>query len=244
VADGPDEKDLPGRRRALSHHVRRIDPATQLFAGIIDNHDYIGTAGSSTPVLWGSLLEVITAAAGAGTAIALYPVTKRVSQSAAIGFVTSRVVEAALILVCILSLLSVVTLRKEFAGATGADSDALAITGRALVAMRRWTFLLGPGLMAGVNALFLGYLMYRSRLVPRIIPTVGLIGAPLILASGAATIFGAWDQVSSAGAVCALPVAAWEFSLGMWLTFRGFKPTPLTSATVASAAAPVPLPVG
>jgi hypothetical protein len=220
-------------------------PQLALFADVIDNRDYIRTPGSNTQLLWGALLEVITAAACIGTALALYPVTKRVSQTAALGFVTSRVVEATLILVGVVSLLSVVTLRADFAGATGAQADALAITGHALVTLRQWTFLLGPGLIAGVNALFLGYLMYRSRLVPRIIPTVGLIGAPLILMSATATIFGAWDQVSSAGALCALPVAAWEFSLGVWLTVKGFRPTPLTLAIPApAAAAPVPLPVG
>lgn len=190
-------------------------PQLKLFKDVIDNRDYILTTGSNTPLLWGALLEVITAAAGIGTAIALYPVTKRVSQTAAIGFVTSRVVEAALIVVGVVSLLAVVTLRHDFAGATGAQRDALEVTGHALVEMRQWTFLLGPGLIAGVNALFLGYVMYRSRLVPRIIPTVGLIGAPIILMSAAATVFGAWDQISAAGALCGLPVAAWEFSLGM-----------------------------
>jgi hypothetical protein len=219
-------------------------PQLKLFKNVIDNRDYILTAGSNTPLLWGALLEVITAAAGIGTAIALYPVTKRVSQTAAIGFVTSRVVEAALILVGVVSLLTVVALRGDLAGATGAQRDALEVTGHALVEMRQWTFLLGPGLIAGVNALFLGFIMYRSRLVPRIIPTVGLIGAPIILMSAAATIFGAWDQISAAGALCGLPVAAWEFSLGMWLTFKGFKPTTLAPVTAPLAAAPEALPVG
>ncbi|MGH8861593.1 MAG: DUF4386 domain-containing protein [Jatrophihabitantaceae bacterium] len=219
-------------------------PQLKLFKDVIDNRDYIRTTGSSTSLLWGALLEVITAAAGIGTAVALYPVAKRVSQTAAIGFVTSRVVEATLMVVGVVSLLSVVTLRHDFAGATGAQANALTVTGHALVTMRQWTFLLGPGLIPGVNALFLGYVMYRSRLVPRIIPTVGLIGAPLILMSATATVFGGWAQVSAVGALCALPVAAWEFSLGVWLTFKGFKPTPLAAATVASAAAHEALPVG
>ena len=90
-------------------------------------------------------------------------------------------------------------MRTDLAGATGARAESLRVTGHALVEMRQWTFLLGPGIMAGFNALFLGYVMYRSRLVPRIIPTIGLIGAPLILASSTATIFGLWDQVSSPG---------------------------------------------
>jgi hypothetical protein len=219
-------------------------PELKLYADVVNNHDYISTPGSNTPLLWGAWLEVITAVAGIGTAIVLYPVTKRVSQTAAIGFVTSRVVEATLIGVGVVSLLAVVTLRHDFAGAAGAQKDALEVTGRALVAVRQWTFLLGPGLIAGVNALFLGSVMYRSRLVPRIIPTIGLIGAPIILMSATATIFGGWDQVSPAGALCALPIAVWEFSLGMWLTFKGFRPTTLAPAAVASAAAQEALPVG
>jgi len=91
--------------------------------------------------------------------------------------------------------------------------------------VRQWTFLLGPGLIPGIN-LFLGYVMYRARLVPRVIPTIGLVGAPLILASATATIFGAWDRVSAAGGAGALPIAVWEFSLGVYLTVKGFRPSP------------------
>ncbi len=198
-------------------------PQLKLFAKIVDDPEgYIMGRGSSTPVLWGSWLEVITAFAGIGTAVALYPVTRRVSKTAAIGFVTSRIVEAALILVGVVSLLAVTTMRTDLAGATGARAEALRVTGHALVELRQWTFLVGPGLVAGINALFLGYVMYRSRLVPRIIPAIGLLGAPLILASATGTIFGLWDQVSSTGAALALPIAAWEFSLGLWLSVKGF----------------------
>ncbi|HEY2043610.1 MAG TPA: DUF4386 domain-containing protein [Jatrophihabitans sp.] len=213
-------------------------PQLKLFAKIVDDPEgYVMGHGSNTPVLWGSWFEVITAIAGVGTAVALYPVTRRVSKTAAIGFVTSRVVEAALILVGVVSLLTVVALRGDLAGATGARAEALRVTGHALVEMRQWTFLVGPGLIAGINACFLGYAMYRSRLVPRLIPTVGLIGAPLILASATGTMFGLWDQVSTTGAALALPIAAWEFSLGVWLTFKGFKPAALTCLGAPSAPA-------
>lgn len=220
-------------------------PQLKLFANIVEHPArFISTPGSNAAVLWGACLEVVTAAAGVGTAVALYPVTRRVSRTAAIGFVTSRVVEATLILVGVLSLLSVVTLKAHFAGATGAEADSLRVTGEALVAMRQWTFLLGPGVMAGVNDLFLGYMLYRSGLVPRIIPTIGLIGAPIILISDTATIFGGWAQVSTVAAMCALPVAVFEFSVGVWLTVKGFKPTPLTSHSTASARTGDALPVG
>lgn len=205
-------------------------PQLKLFSRVInDPEGFVSGHGSETPVLWGSWLEVITALSGIGTAVALYPITRRVSKSAAIGFVSSRITEAALIIVGVVSLLTVVTMRTDLAGATGARGEALRVTGHALIELRQWTFLLGPGVMAGINGCFLAYVMYRSRLVPRIIPTVGLIGAPLILVSSTATMFGLWGQISGPGAVLGFPVAAWEFSLGLWLTFKGFKPESLTA---------------
>jgi hypothetical protein len=205
-------------------------PQLKLFAKLIDDPEgYVTGRGSNTMVLWGSWFEVITALAGIGTAVALYPVTRRVSKTAAIGFVTSRVVEAALILVGVVSVLTVVTLRGDLSGATGARAEALRVTGHALVELRQWTFLIGPGVMAGVNGLFLAYVMYRSRLVPRIIPIVGLIGAPLILASDTGTMFGFWDQVSGPAFALGLPIGAWELSLGIWLTVKGFRSAALNS---------------
>jgi hypothetical protein len=204
-------------------------PQLALFADLVaDPAGFIATPGSNTAVLWGSWLEVITAFSCVGTAVALYPVTRRVSRTAAIGFVTSRVVEATMILVGVLCVLAVVSLRSDLAAAVGAEADALGVVGQALVEVRQWSFLVGPGLIAGVNGLFLGYVMYRSRLVPRIIPTVGLVGAPLILLSSTVTMFGGWGQVSLAGSLCAAPIALWEFSLGVWLTVKGFRPTTLT----------------
>ncbi|GAA4756477.1 DUF4386 domain-containing protein [Actinomycetospora chibensis] len=204
-------------------------PQLALFADLVaDPAGFVRTPGSSTSVLWGSWLEVITALAAVGTALALYPVARRVSRTAALGFVTSRVVEATMILVGVLCVLSVVALRSDLAGAAGAQADALGVVAAALVEVRQWSFLVGPGLIPGINALFLGYVMYRSRLVPRIIPIVGLVGAPLIIMSATVTMLGGWEQVSVAGSLCALPIALWEFSLGVWLTVKGFRPTSLT----------------
>ena len=200
-------------------------PQLKLFADVIaDPAAYIGTPRGNAAVQWGAWLEVLTAASCVGTAIVLYPVTRRVSRTAAIGFVTSRVVEAGLILVGVVSMLSVVTLQHHFADATGAQEQALAVTGESLVAMRQWTFLLGPGVMAGVNDLFLGYLLYKSGLVGRVIPMIGLVGAPIILAADTVTILGGWDQVSTPGLLSALPVAVFEFSVGVYLTVKGFRP--------------------
>lgn len=204
-------------------------PALPLYDHILNDPNYVLSGGSDTGVLWGAIGEVICALAGIGTAVALFPVIRRRSETRALGFVTARVVEAAMIFVGVLSVLAIVTLHRD--GAPGADAASVVTTARSLVAVHDWTFLLGPGIIPAVNALCLATVLYRSRLVPRVIPTLGLIGAPLLLGSAAATLFGAYDQVSSWAVLAALPIATWEFSLGVWMLVKGFKPSPVTNDT-------------
>lgn len=205
-------------------------PALLLLAPVLDNPDYIISSGNDTQVLLGCLLDLINAFACIGTAVVLYPVVKRQNGSAALGFVTSRVMEAAIIVIGVVSLLSIVTLRQDLAGTAGADTASLVTTGQSLVATRNWTFLLGPDLMAGINALLLGSLMYRSHLVPRVIPTLGLIGGPLLITASIAIFFGA----SSMALIVVIPVALWEFSLGVYLVVEGFKPCAITAEMTAA----------
>lgn len=186
----------------------------------VRNPIFVLGAGPDTPVIVGGILEMIVALAGIGTAVVLFPVVKRQNESMALGFVATRVLEAATIVVCVVSLLSVVSLRRA-----GAGPDAL-VTAQALIAFHDWIFLLGQGTIPAVNGLLLGTLLYRSRLVPRVLPVLGFIGAPLLLASVAATLFGLWSQVSPMSALCALPIAVWEFSLGVFLIVKGFTHPP------------------
>ena len=206
-------------------------PALILINPVLHNSDYIVSAGADTRVIWGCLLDVLNAFAGIGTAVSLFPVVKRQNEASALGFVTSRVIEAAVIMTGVVCLLGVVTLRQHVGGATGADQAALVDIGKALVAVRNWTFLFGPGLMPAVNALLLGSLLYRSRLVPRIIPATGLVGAPLLLIATMTTLFGYTEQVSGPAALLTLPVALWEFAVGVYLVGKGFKPSALTADT-------------
>ena len=210
-------------------------PAVFLLDPVLSNPNYIVGAGADTQVIGGAFLDLVNAIAAIGTAVALFSVVRRQNEGFALGFVTARMFEAAVIVVGVVSILSVVTLRQ--AGATGADAASLVTTGRALVAIRDWTFLLGPSLIPGVNALLLGYLMYRSRLVPRVIPTLGLIGGPLLISSAVGTMFGVNDAVSVWSGVALLPIFFWELFLGLWMTFKGFKRSaPLMVEAAAQAA--------
>jgi hypothetical protein len=195
-----------------------------LWTDVLDEPDWVLGAGSDSGVPLGSLFEVLTALTGVITAVALYPIAKRSSHRNALGFVTTRVMEAVIIFIGIFAVMATYTLRTEVAGTAGADPAALKTTGQALVAIHDWTFLLGPGLMAGLNALLIGSVMYRSHLLPRWIPTLGLFGAPLLLVSTAVTLFGGWGQTSGPAMLLVLPIAVWEFSFGVCMTVKGFRP--------------------
>jgi hypothetical protein len=172
--------------------------------------------GADNSVLLGAFLELILIIANIGTAVVLFPILKRQNEILALGYVTARVVECVFIAVGILSLLSVVTLRQE---AAGADAGSLVAVGQSLVALHDWMFLLGPGFVVGIgNGLMLGYLMYKSALVPRAMAVLGLIGGPLNTASGTAVLFGVieaggWGRASrpsrSSFGSCRLASGSW-----------------------------------
>ena len=213
-------------------------PTLALYGPVKNHRDWILGSGGHTAVLVGGFLEVIVALAGIGTAVTLYPVVKRQNEGVALGFAAARVLEAGMIFTGVVSLLSLVTLRQHLGAAAGADAAGLVTTAASHVAVYNWAFLLGQSLMPAINALLLGSLMYRSRLVPRVIPVLGLVGAPLLIAAVIATLFGGIGQYSSWAALAALPVAAWELSLGVWLVAKGFKPSPITTGMTATGSAP------
>jgi Domain of unknown function (DUF4386) len=194
-----------------------------LYGPVLDKTDYIVGAGADTRVQLGALFEIILVIANIGTAVTLFPILKRQNESIALGYVASRVVESTVIAVGLISLLSVVTLRQDAAGAADAS---LVLAGQSLVAIHDWTFLLGPGFCVGIgNGLMLGYLMYRSGLVPPRMAMLGLIGGPLIFASSIAILFGAYEQTSGVAFLFSIPEILWEASLGIYLIAKGFRPS-------------------
>ena len=191
--------------------------------GSVRGPNYIVGPGPDTPVIIGAILEMIVALAGIGTAITLYSVLRKQNMGRALGFVGARILEAATIYVGIVSLLSIVTLRQD-----GAGAGAL-VTGQALAAQYYWSFLFGQSFIPAVNAVLLGSLLYESRLVPRVLPVLGFIGATLLITAWAGTISGLLGKLSPASALFAFPIALWEFSLGIYLVVKGFKPSPITA---------------
>ena len=199
-------------------------PAYFFYVPVLDDPRYIVGAGADTRVSFGAFLELLLIIANIGTAVVLFPIVRRQNEILALGYVTARIVECVFIAVGILSLLTVVTLRQE--AAAGADAASLLTAGESLVALKNWTFLLGPGFMVGVgNGLLLGYLMYTSRLVPRGMAVLGLISGPLIIATGIGVMFGVIEAGGVVQGIATIPEFFWELSLGIWPIVRGFDPS-------------------
>jgi hypothetical protein len=197
-------------------------PTLALYSSI-HNPNFIISSGPDTPVFIGAILEIIVALAGIGTAVALYPVLKKQNEMLALGLVGSRILEASTIFVDVAFLLSIVTLRQS-----GVGADAL-VTGQALITLYDRIFLIGQSFMPAINDLLLGYLFYQSRLVPRVLSLIGLFGGFLLIAGDIAVLFGLIEQHAPLTALAAVPVALFEFSLGLWLLIKGFNPSEITS---------------
>jgi len=197
------------------------------YGPVLSDPNYVNGAGADTRVFLGAFLELLLIISNIGCAVVLFPLLKRQNETLALGYVTARLVECAFIGIGLLSLLTIVTLRQ---GAAAADAGSLLVVGKSLVALHNWTFLLGPGFADGIGTgLILGWLMYRSGLVPRRMALFGVIGGPLLAVSGIAVLFGVIPRGSLLQDLATGPEIVWEAFLGLWLTFKGFSSSPITS---------------
>ena len=201
-----------------------------LYDPVLNDADYILGAGADTRVQLGALCEIFLAITNIGTAVVIWPYVRRQNETLALGYVASRVVESTVIVVGLISLLAVVTLRDDLAGA-GADAASLSVAGRSLVAVHDATFLLGPGFCVGVNGILLGYLFLTSGLVPRQIAMFGVVGGPLIFASAIAVLLGAYEQ-DGLHFVFSIPEIVFEVSITIYTLWKGFRPSHIFAADV------------
>ena len=210
-------------------YITSIPPVLFLYGPLLDDPRYIvGGGAADNGASLGALLELILIVANIGTAVVLYPVVKRVNEILALGFIAARVVESVFIAVGVVSILSLGTMRQE--AAAGADAGSLLAVGESLVALHHWTFLLGPGFVVGVgNGLILGYLMYRSGLIPRRLALLGLIAGSVLLARFVGILFGVFEPMSVVGGIMVVPEFVWELALAGWLIVKGFNPSAVAS---------------
>ena len=197
------------------------------YGPVLSDPNYITSAGADMRVFLGAFLELLLILTNIGCATVLFPLLKKQNEGLALAYVAARLVECTFILIGLLSVLAIVTLRQ---GGAGADAGSLVLIGKALHAIKDWTFLLGPGLTDGVGTgLILGYLMYRSGLVSRRMALFGVVGGPLLAASGIAVLMGVISQGSTPQGIMTVPEIVWEAFLGLWLTFKGFRPSAITT---------------
>lgn len=193
-------------------------PTLALYSSIHEPGYILGTSRDTAAII-GNILEIIVALACIGTSVVLYPVLKSQNESIALALVGARVLEAATIFIGVMFLLTVVTLRQNAAGV------AALVTSHTLVTMYDRMFLIGQSFMPAINDLLLGYLLYQSRLVPKGLSLIGIIGGPVLIAGDILVLFGVIGQHDSTAALFAIPVALFEFSLGIYLIVNGFKST-------------------
>ena len=215
-------------------------PARLLFVDGLgaswDDMRFVPGAGSATSLKLGVILEFGLIVANIATAVVIYPLVRRQSERLALGYVTARVIESAFIMIGVVSIVSVVDLSDALAGASGDEATALAAQGGSLVSVYEWAFMFGPGLVVGLgNGLILGYLMYRSGLVPRRMAMLGLVGGPLLMLSFVFILFDVYDNGSGPAFLLALPEIAWESSLGIYAAWKGFRPSQISHPRPAMA---------
>jgi hypothetical protein len=190
--------------------------ALALFQPVLDDPvGYITGDGKDNQVYLGALLEFFLIVTAVGTAVVLYPIARRQDETLAIGYVAARILESVFIAGGIIFMAAVVTLRNELSSA----SDAA----YALAALKDWTFLFGPGFFPLGNGLLLGYLMYRSGLVPRRMAWVGMIGGPLLFIVGVGVMFDWWAAGGTVHSLATIPEFIWELFLGVYCTIWGFR---------------------
>ncbi|WP_379137938.1 DUF4386 domain-containing protein [Paenibacillus sp. sgz500958] len=195
-----------------------------LYDPILNGPDYLeqGSAHGNQVIL-GAIMELILVVCAVGTSITMFPLLKKYNETLALGHVLFRFLEAVIITVGIISVLSLLTLSREFASSAAADMASFEASGTLLKAIHDWTFMLGPNFMLGINTLMYSYIFYKTRLVPRFISVLGITGSILVFLAALLEMFGVFPQLSVWGAILSLPVAANEMILAVWLILKGFN---------------------
>lgn len=193
------------------------------YEPILSEQWYMTVAnGLKTKVLLGVLNDLVLVLTAVGTAVMLFPYLRRWNEHIALGHLFFRFMEAVLIAIGVVSVLGLLQLSIHYEANTITSEGPIHEIGYTLQAFHRWTSMLGPNFMLGVNTLLYSYLLLRTGLVPRPLALFGMITAVLVFAAGLLEMFGAIEPLSAAKGLIALPVGVYEMSLAVWLIVKGF----------------------
>ncbi|KIL39022.1 hypothetical protein SD70_22620 [Gordoniibacillus kamchatkensis] len=199
-----------------------------LYDPILNGPDYlVKGAEHGSQVILGALMELILVVSAVGTATTMFPILRKYDETIALWHVCFRFLEAIIITIGVISVLSLLTLSREFVAAAAPDTASFQASGTVLRALHDWTFLLGPNFMLGINTMMYSYIFYKSKLVPRFIPVLGMTGSALVFLAAILEMFDVIRQISAWGAMLSLPVAANEMILAIWLIVKGFNSSAL-----------------
>ncbi len=200
-----------------------------LYAPLLNQADYlVAGAANANQIVFGALMELGLVTTAIGTAVMLFPILRQYSEPIALAHLCFRFLEAVVITIGIVSMLALLSISREFSSANAPDEQSYKVVGTALIAIHDWTFMLGPNFMLGLNTIMYSYIFYKTRLIPRAIASLGLIGSNLIFVAAILEMFGIIEQLSTWGALLAIPVALTELSLAIWLLAKGFNHSPST----------------
>ncbi|MDR7077478.1 hypothetical protein J2Y03_002502 [Neobacillus niacini] len=201
-----------------------------LYNPILKDSDYlIKGSEHANQVILGAVMELILVVSVIGTATTMFPILRKYNETIALWHVCFRFLEAIIITVGVISVLSLLTLSREFVALGSIDTSSFQASGTVLKAVHDWTFLLGPLFMLGINTMMYSYIFYKSKLVPRFLSILGMTGATLVFICALLVMFGVFPQISFWGAIFAIPVAANEMILAVWLLIKGFNESALAS---------------
>lgn len=202
----------------------------KLYDPLLNNPDYLMDGPKyNSQIALGALMELILVVSAVGTATTMFPLLRKYNETIALWHVCFRFLEAIIITVGVISVLSLLTLSHEFAAAGTQDAAAFQPSGILLKAIHDWTFMLGPLFMLGINTIMYSYIFYRTRLVPRPLATLGITGAICVFICALLVMFGVIEQISFWGGILAVPVAANEMILAVWLLTKGFNETAIAA---------------
>ncbi|MBM7845456.1 DUF4386 domain-containing protein [Herpetosiphon giganteus] len=205
------------------------------YAPLLTESDYLRTgAANANQIVFAALMELVLVTTAVGTAVTMFPILRQYSERIALAHLCFRFLEAVVITIGIVGMLALLSISREFSNAAAADEQSYRVVGTALIAIHDWTFMLGPNFMLGLNTIMYSYIFFQTRQIPRPIATLGLVGSSLIFLASLLEMFGIIEQLSTWGALLAIPVALTEMSLAIWLITKGFKPNANAAKTNSS----------